>query len=110
VSLLAYGGAAWSHAHLTSQEPAADTSSHALKQVRLEFSEPLEGALSRIELIDGAGKMAAGNKTISDPTLPKVLVLPLGQSLPPGIYTVKWDVVSEDGHRTRGSYPITVKQ
>jgi methionine-rich copper-binding protein CopC len=37
------------------------------------------------------------------------LTVPLQSALPPGAYTVKWHVLSTDGHKTEGSYSFMVK-
>lgn len=39
----------------------------------------------------------------------KTLVLPLGKALPAGAYTVKWQALSKDGHKTHGSWSFTVQ-
>jgi len=107
--VLLYAGAAWSHARLQQQSPAAGSAQPAPQQVRLAFSEPLEGALSRIVVMDGTGKPVTSAKASVDPAAPSVLLLPLDGSLAAGTYTVNWNVVSKDGHRTQGSYRFTVK-
>jgi len=105
---LLQAGGAWAHAHLQKQAPAANSLQEAPEQIRLEFSEPLEGALSRIEVVNASGAVISAARTSLDPASPKVLLLPL-TALPAGSYTVNWNVVSVDGHRTRGSYRFTVK-
>ncbi|MFJ1260518.1 copper homeostasis periplasmic binding protein CopC [Cupriavidus sp. CuC1] len=103
-----YAAAAWSHAHLQQQTPAADSTQAAPQEVRLDFSEPLEAALSKIEVTDGAGKQVTANKAAVDATAPRTLRVQLGK-LTPGNYTVDWNVVSTDGHRAKGSYRFTVE-
>ncbi len=105
---LLYAATAWSHSHLQKQSPAADSAQAAPQEVRLEFSEPLEGALCKIEVTDGAGKPVTASKATVDATAPRVLQLPLGK-LDAGSYKVDWNVVSTDGHRSKGSYRFTVK-
>ncbi|MHA7683910.1 copper homeostasis periplasmic binding protein CopC [Cupriavidus sp. PET2-C1] len=105
---LLYAAAAWSHTHLQQQAPAADSTQAAPQEVRLDFSEPLEGALSKIEVTDGAGKRVTANKAAFNAAAPKTLRVPLDK-LAPGNYTVDWNVVSIDGHRTKGRYRFTVE-
>ena len=37
------------------------------------------------------------------------MIVPMVAPLTPGSYTVKWHVVSVDGHKTEGSYRFSVK-
>jgi methionine-rich copper-binding protein CopC len=54
-----------------------------------------------IGLSDAAGnKMATGQPRI-DPKNNAELIVPVMQSLSPGVYTAKWHVVSADSHETQ---------
>jgi methionine-rich copper-binding protein CopC len=39
----------------------------------------------------------------------KTLTAPVTGPLKPGTYTVRWNVLSVDGHKTNGTYTFTVK-
>lgn len=102
--------AAWAHAHLTHQYPAADAEVTAAPQaLTLNFSEGIEPSFS--------GATLTGPKQESIKTRPakrneqdaKQLIIPLDQTLNPGTYTVNWHVVSVDGHKTKGQYTFSVK-
>ena len=57
---------------------------------------------------DGAGQRVDRGDSRVDPQnrrLPQVGLPPLA----PGRYTVTWNVLAVDGHRTRGDYVFTVK-
>lgn len=77
-------------------------------QVRLWFNEHIEGDYASLVVLD------AKQQPISDrtPTLtaddPKSIVLPLPE-LAPGKYSVKFRVLSVDGHVVESSYDFTVK-
>jgi methionine-rich copper-binding protein CopC len=45
---------------------------------------------------------------MADPKNKKQLVLPIQESLPPGIYNVDWHAVSVDTHRVEGHYTFKV--
>ncbi|QMI05470.1 CopC domain-containing protein YobA [Citrobacter sp. RHB25-C09] len=101
---------AWAHAHLTHQYPAADAEVTAAPQaLTLNFSEGIEPGFS--------GAVITGPKQEQIKTQPAKrneqdktqLIIPLGEALKPGDYTVSWHVVSVDGHKTKGKYRFNVK-
>ncbi len=44
-----------------------------------------------------------------DPADNSVLIVKVGKTLPPGVYTVTWHAVSVDTHHTQGDFQFTVK-
>lgn len=106
--LLGSTGEAWAHAHPVQQTPAPNTTVSAPAAVTVVYTEPIEAALSRLNVLDAQGKQVntakahvtdSGHKSL-EVTLPK---------LSPGQYTVQWVAVADDGHRTHGGYTFTVK-
>jgi methionine-rich copper-binding protein CopC len=97
----------FAHSLLEQQIPARNTTVTSPPEVRLIFSEPLEPAFCRVMIFDANNQQIDTAKAIVDATTAKVLTLPL-PLLTAGIYTVKWSVVSTDGHRTKNSYQFTV--
>lgn len=77
-------------------------------QVRLWFNEKIEGDYASLVVLDDK------KQSISDvkPTLasddPKSIILPLPELLP-GKYTIKFRVLSVDGHVVESSFDFTVK-
>ena len=77
-------------------------------QVRLWFNEKIEGDYASLVVLD------AKKQPITDlkPTLasddPKSIILPLPE-LAPGKYSVKFRVLSVDGHVVESSFDFTVK-
>ena len=100
---------AWPHARLAQSTPAANAVlTAAPKDVRVKFTEPLEGSFSSIQVTDAAGKALTTDKAVvdgSDATAMR-LTLPV---LKAGIYRVRWSAVTRDGHRVKGEYDFTVK-
>ncbi|OYX36737.1 MAG: hypothetical protein B7Y99_00245 [Caulobacterales bacterium 32-69-10] len=80
------------------------------KEVRVKFSEPIKTASSKFELQDAAGKAlrtgALKNATGDQSTV----VLPIAAKLGPGIYSVKWSVVSEAHASVPGRYNFEIKR
>lgn len=97
------------HAMLVKAEPARRAGlAKAPAQVRLWFNEEVEKDYAALTVLDG-GKhpMTEVIPQISADD-PKSIVLPLPE-LPPGKYTVKFRVLSVDGHVVDSSYDFTVK-
>lgn len=105
---LAFSSTAFAHALPTSREPAPNASVSAPTQVTIHFSEPLEPAFSKITLTDANGGAAVAGASEVDPQDKQTMHLAV-QTLAPGHYTVHWNAVASDGHRTHGDYAFIVK-
>jgi len=101
---------ALAHAHLKTETPAADTTLKASPtELSLGFSEGIEPSFSKVMLKGpdkkvvktGALALAANDNTQA--------IVPLTTPLGAGKYTVSWNVVSVDGHKTEGQYSFTVQ-
>jgi copper resistance protein C len=98
---------ALAHAFLERANPAAgSTMQSAPPSVTITFTVPIESLFSVIEVHDAQGNRmdsgstrASGNKSIA-------VDLP---TLPPGTYTVIWQALSVDTHRTQGHFEFTVR-
>ncbi|HET6876154.1 MAG TPA: CopD family protein [Jatrophihabitans sp.] len=78
------------------------------RAVRIDFSEPLDAALSGIALYTSADRPVRTAAARVAPRDPRSLTVPLPR-LRPDRYTVVWHSVSAiDGHTRRGSYAFTV--
>ncbi|EFV4609845.1 CopC domain-containing protein YobA [Salmonella enterica] len=102
--------AAWAHAHLTHQYPAANAAVTAAPQaLTLNFSEGIEPGFSGATITgpqQESIKTCPAKRNEQDKTQ---LIIPLEQPLKPGAYMVDWHVVSVDGHKTTGKYTFSVK-
>jgi copper transport protein len=98
---------AGAHAELVAAEPPPGARlEEAPPLIRLTFNEPLAAgsslAVRRPDFSSVAGvEVAIGARAPEEmaATLPP---------LEPGIYTVQWDVVSQDGHTVSGAYQFSV--
>ncbi|BBQ83393.1 hypothetical protein WP7S18C02_19410 [Klebsiella sp. WP7-S18-CRE-02] len=100
----------WAHAHLQQQTPAANTEvSPAPQALTLNFSEGIEPHFSGVTLTGPDHQTVATGKPVRSESNKMQLVVPLTQTLMPGLYTVAWHVVSVDGHKTKGQYQFSVK-
>ncbi len=96
------------HAFLQKSSPAVgSTVAGRVTELRLEFSEAIELALSGVELISASGTPVPLNAIAFVDSGHRVLVGKMPMLLS-GSYRVKWHVVSADTHRTEGSFMFTV--
>jgi len=109
LAMWAYAAPVLAHAQLVKAEPARRAVlDKAPTQVRLWFNEEIEGAYTSLTVL-GANKKPvtdAKPEVVSDD--PKSVVLPL-PDLKPGKYTVKFRVLSVDGHIVDESFNYKVK-
>jgi methionine-rich copper-binding protein CopC len=107
--LLAAGaGAARAHAFLSHASPAVgSTVQGSPSLLELWFSEGVEPAFSKVSVLDGAGQPVAAGPLKADPADKAHLTLSL-PTLAPGSYSVSWQAVSVDTHRTTGTFKFTV--
>lgn len=109
VALLALAGGVAAHAQLVASSPApGEVLATPPTELRLTFSEPLEGGFSSADLVDAAGSTILSEAGAVDPADPFTLVVPL-PDLADGVYTVTWQSLSTaDGHPARGFFSFGV--
>jgi methionine-rich copper-binding protein CopC len=96
------------HAALVSSVPAARATLNALpSRVTLTFSERLEPAYARVSVWDAAGTQVDLKDPALDADNPRILAVSL-PALAPGRYTVRYRVLSVDGHVVESSFVFTV--
>jgi len=107
--LLSVPAGALAHAELLLASPGPGIGlAQAPAAVVIKFSEPLNFALSRIEVLDASGVDVGSGPTEAVVGDAQAMRRPLGL-LPTGQYTVRWTSVSAlDGHTLRGSYSFAV--
>jgi copper resistance protein C len=108
-AVLASSPLAHAHAYPQHQEPGAGaTVPTSQKEVAIEFDDGLEPAFSSITVTNAQGKPVTSAKSVVDAADKKHMSVALN-ALTPGVYSVAWIAVAEDGHRTQGHYSFTVK-
>lgn len=109
-ALAAAPSSAGAHVDLIASEPSAgaklDTSP---ARVLLTFTGEPVVSKSSIRVLDAEGaRVRDVAKAEGVPSDPLQLSADVSSPLPPGRYTVKWKIVSSDGHTVSGSLPFRV--
>ncbi len=106
---LAAPASAFAHAHLTAAQPADKAMvSPAPTALSLTFSEGVALKFTGITLT-GPDKATVKTGAASVNAGHTELTVPLTGPLAAGAYTVTWHALSDDGHKTHGTYSFTVK-
>jgi methionine-rich copper-binding protein CopC len=107
--LLLHAVGAWTHAVLVkSSPPRRALLSRAPARVQLWFNERLEAQFSKLAVWDQDGRQVDAQDIQVDPDDPKQVSVGL-PDLAPGTYTVKFRVLSVDGHVVESEFPFTVR-
>jgi methionine-rich copper-binding protein CopC len=108
--LLCLPASAWPHAQLVKSVPAPRAVlSKAPGHVQLWFNEGLEARFCHISVWNAAGQQVDSGDIRADPGNPKQLSVRL-PALAPGIYTVKYRVLSVDSHIVEDQFSFTVRE
>jgi copper resistance protein C len=101
---------AWGHAQLLKSVPARRAVlSRPPDRVELWFNERLEAAFSHLSVWDGHGMQVDLKDAQVGPDDLKRLSISV-PSLEPGVYRVKFRVLSVDGHVVESEFPFTIRR
>ncbi len=111
LSLLLLGPVnSWAHAYLVKSIPTRRAVlSQAPARVQLWFNERLEGRFSQLSLWNAEGTQIDKGDLQVGPDDPKKLSVGV-PTLLPGTYTMKYRVLSVDGHIVEGQFPFTLRR
>lgn len=96
------------HLALSKSEPLANDTVAAPTAIKLWFTEEVTVAATGIQ-VTGADKkvVPTGALTIAK-TAKAPAVVEFKEALKPGVYTVDWKTMADDGHPTKGTFAFTV--
>jgi methionine-rich copper-binding protein CopC len=101
---------AWAHAEMVKSVPSRrSTSTTSPSRVRLSFNERVEAKFSRVSVWDAKGAQVDLKDIEVDAEDPKQLTVGL-PALEPGTYTVRFRVLSVDGHIVENQFPFTIRK
>ncbi|WP_181873188.1 copper resistance protein CopC [Fontibacillus phaseoli] len=92
------------HAHVVSSSPASnEVLAESPTSIFIQFDESIEPAFFSLNVLSPTGERVDQNNAAIDPQHPDRLVAGLNPRLANGAYTIKWKVVSSDGHPVKGT-------
>ncbi|MFT8312326.1 MAG: copper resistance protein CopC [Sporolactobacillus sp.] len=99
------------HAYVIKSNPAQNEQASAnLKTVSIQFSEEIQQIFLTLQILDKDGHRVDTNQAHIDKKNPVVLVNNVKKKLAVGYYTIKWKVISADGHAVNGTIGFKVGQ
>lgn len=108
-ALALWPSSASAHAELVSSDPSADSVLEGSpERVTLTFTEEPLPDPSSIEVTDSKGNDVTDGRRAT--AAGDALSVGLRSGLPSGLYTVRWNVATADGHVVSGSYSFAVKE
>jgi methionine-rich copper-binding protein CopC len=109
MAICMYTAPAWAHSMLVKAEPPRRAVlAKAPAQVRLWFNEEIEGDYASLVVLNAEKHPVTESHPQLAPDDRKSIVLPLPE-LVPGKYSVKFRVLSVDGHVVESTFDFTVK-
>jgi methionine-rich copper-binding protein CopC len=99
----------WAHAILVRSQPAKEVEiTEAPKQIDVWFDDKVGSEFMALAVIDSTGKRV-DNKDVAQETFNPAHLYCTVQPLTPGVYTVRYRVVSIDTHIVTGKFQFTIK-
>ena len=95
------------HSHMIESNPRENEILHTVPlNVNVTFNAPIQASFYSLEVYNRAGKRVDADKSVLKENK---LENKLPDNLENGTYTVKWKIVSNDGHPTEGSLSFQIE-
>jgi len=97
------------HAYILKSTPYEnEIVNQAPQKVTIEFDETIQASFNSLEVFDSAGNRVDQKNGRINPKNPSIIETDLAKNLPNDTYSIKWRVVSSDGHPVEGVIPFQV--
>jgi copper transport protein len=97
------------HAYIVKSNPSENqTMSESPNKVTIEFDEIIQATFYSIQVFNMKGIQVSNGNGKINPNNTKILETNIKKELPKGIYSIKWRVVSSDGHPIDGVIPFQI--
>jgi methionine-rich copper-binding protein CopC len=108
ILLLVIPTLAYSHAGiLNSTPPKNGIVTAPLEKISIKLGGAVEPAFSKAEVFDpDDNKISQKTQFLKGN---KIMEAELKENLAPGLYTIKWKIMSMDGHSLKGEYTFTIE-
>jgi methionine-rich copper-binding protein CopC len=99
---------AFAHVGMLNSNPASNgILSSPPDKVTIKMAGPVEPAFSKIEVFNSENKKVSKKTRFLKDN--KIMESALKKNLSPGLYTVKWKIMSVDGHSLAEEYTFTIE-
>lgn len=96
------------HASLLQVDPQPNsTIDHVPQTITMRFDQNLQPGFNKVTVYDASKRPVTTANDPTSPNDPTALVVAMPQ-VPTGVYSVVWQVLSDDGHVVRGAFVFTV--
>ncbi|MED4227216.1 copper resistance CopC/CopD family protein [Neobacillus cucumis] len=107
--LVLFPSLASAHAYIIKSTPYENEILNQVpKKVSIVFDESIQASFNSIEVFDSKGNRVDQKNGRIDPKNPSMIETGLGSNLPDDTYSIKWRVVSSDGHPVEGVIPFQI--
>jgi copper transport protein len=96
------------HASLLQSDPQPNsTLDHVPQTITMRFDQNLQPGFNKVTVYDATKRPVTTANDPTSPSDPTALTVAMPQ-IPTGVYSVVWQVLSDDGHVVRGAFVFTV--
>jgi methionine-rich copper-binding protein CopC len=108
--LASFASSAWAHAILLQATPAPNATVEGPDlSVELKFNSRIDTKRSRVTVLTPDKSDKSARVLANEASSPPDTLVARGKGFAPGEYRLKWQVLSSDGHITRGEHPFTIQ-
>jgi copper transport protein len=109
IFLFSYPSFPSAHAYIIKSSPSEnEILIHPPQRVSIQFDETIQPGFNSIQVFDSKGQQVDKKNGRIDPNNVSIIETDLNGNLPNGIYSIKWKVVSSDGHPVEGVIPFQI--
>jgi copper transport protein len=109
ILVFSFPGLSSAHAYIVKSFPSENQAlNKSPNKVSIEFDEIIQPTFYSIQVLDMRGTQVNSGKGYINSSNGKILESDLQKELPKGIYSIKWRVVSGDGHPIDGLIPFQI--
>lgn len=109
ILVFSFPGLSSAHAYIVKSFPSENQAlDKSPNKVSIEFDEIIQPTFYSIQVLDMRGTQVNSGKGYINSSNGKILESDLHKGLPKGIYSIKWRVVSGDGHPIDGLIPFQI--
>ncbi len=109
IVIFSFPSFSFAHAYIIKSSPDDNQNlNQPPKKISIEFNEGIQPSFHNLQVFNQNGKRVdQGNEHINS-TNSKIIEANLKPNIPTGIYSIRWNIVSSDGHPINGVIPFEI--